>query len=79
MALTADGRFAIAVSERRHAGAGEPNDDNALMVWDLAAGEVVLKLPRSERGRTSRCAVTPDGRALVVTAETEFEVVEWVR
>jgi WD40 repeat protein len=79
VALTADGRFAFAVSESRQAGAGEPNDDNALMIWDLAAGEIVLKLPSNERRRGARCAVAPDGRALVVTAETELEVVEWVR
>jgi hypothetical protein len=77
-ALTADGRFAFAVSESRRAG-GEPTADDALVVWDLSAGEVVLKLPSSATRRNSRCAVTPDGRTLVVTVEAEIEVVEWVR
>lgn len=78
--LTADGRFAVGLTESRGPGAGHPSDHASLTVWDLATGQVALKLPVERSGsRSSRCAITPDQRTIVVTGGAEPAIVDWVR
>jgi WD domain, G-beta repeat len=80
MALTEDGGFAITLTESRQAGAGQPNDDNSLTIWDLAAGRIILKLPW-ERWmiRSARCAITPDRKTIVISGGAELGLMDWVR
>jgi WD40 repeat protein len=67
VAVTADGRFSVSSSL-----------DKTLKVWDLATGKTIST--RTTDAQLSCCALTPDGRTIVVGDDMgAVHFVDWVK